>query len=59
MAAWEADPDEDPQDRKARWAARLMDDPKVSEQDAPPDPGLVLGFGEAMRERLRDRREQR
>ena len=52
------DPDEDPQDRKARWAARLMDDPKVNEQDEPADPGLVLGFGEAMRERLRDRKEQ-
>ena len=52
------DPDEDPRDRTARWAARLMGDSRVSEQDAPPDPGLVLGFGEAMRERLRDRREQ-
>ena len=49
---------EDPQDRKARWAARLLGDPKVNEQDEPADPGLVLGFGEAMRERLRDRKEQ-
>ena len=51
---------DDPQARKDRWAARLLHDPKVNEQDeVATDPGLVLGFGEAMRERMRDRRDSR
>ena len=46
---------DDPQARKDRWAARLLDDPKLNEQDeVATDPGLVLGFGEAMQARLRN-----